>query len=137
MNLLCCCEDPYISSGDEVEDDDAENLTYVGNAVYDELRKHHNHQWHSLWNVTSGRVIGELHQTPFKSWSPDVDKDHPDGHDNWFPEKMGEIISRTKIWCDVLSLAPPDGMFLEEFQKALHIVAENSKHHTNNDRFLT
>jgi hypothetical protein len=42
--------------------------------------------------------------------------DPPPGNDDWFPEKMSEIVSRTKVWCDVMSLAPPDGLFLVEMQ---------------------
>mmetsp|Transcript_50876 Transcript_50876/g.99520 ORF Transcript_50876/g.99520 Transcript_50876/m.99520 type:complete len:475 (-) Transcript_50876:163-1587(-) len=39
---------------------------------------------------------------------------------------MGEIIGRTEVWCDVLSLAPPDGLFMVEFNKALQKLAKKS-----------
>jgi hypothetical protein len=45
--------------------------------------------------------------------------DPPPGNDDWFPEKMqkmSEIVSHTEVWCDVMSLAPPDGLFLVEMQ---------------------
>jgi hypothetical protein len=45
--------------------------------------------------------------------------DPDDGHDDWLPEKVYEMINRTEEWCDVLSLAPPDGLFLDAFKKAL------------------
>jgi phosphatidylserine/phosphatidylglycerophosphate/cardiolipin synthase-like enzyme len=45
------------------------------------------------------------------------------GHDDWFPEKMGEIMSRTEVWCDVMSLAPPDGLFMTQVQEALVKIA--------------
>ena len=63
---------PFNNSSDEaeelrehiVEDPDAVDLSYVGNAAYETLRK--KHSWHkdALWNVTTGKIIGELHQTP-------------------------------------------------------------------------
>ena len=46
---------------------------------------------------------------------------------NWFAEKMCEIMSKTTVWCDVMSLAAPDGYFLEQFQKALKTIADNNK----------
>lgn len=122
-NVLCCREPEY-SSGEEIEDDDATNLTHVGTAAYDELRKHHNEHHHQLWNVTSGKMVGQLHQTPLDGWPRETDPE--DGHDDWFPKKMGEIMSRTKKWCDVLSLGPPDGLFLDSFKEALQTIVETA-----------
>ena len=48
------------SSGDEVVDKSADDLSYVGVAAYDVLRKHHNHHHHELWNVTKGKVSDHL-----------------------------------------------------------------------------
>jgi phosphatidylserine/phosphatidylglycerophosphate/cardiolipin synthase-like enzyme len=39
---------------------------------------------------------------------------------------MSEIVSRTEVWCDLLSLAPPDGLFLVEMKKALTTIANNA-----------
>ena len=50
----------------------------------------------------------------------------PDGHDDWFPEIMGEVLSRTKIWGDVLSLGSPDGRFMTSFKNALATIAESA-----------
>ncbi|EEC47433.1 predicted protein [Phaeodactylum tricornutum CCAP 1055/1] len=126
MEMFDCCftcfERGYESSGDEIEDDDAENLSHVGQAAYDVLRKRHNRQHHTLWNVTSGVVVGELHQTPLTGWLRDVEYPR-DGHDDWFPEKMAEIMARTETWCDVMSLGPPDGLFMTQFQEALKTIA--------------
>lgn len=125
MTVLCCC-DHYEeeSSGEECEDKSAVHLSYVGTAAYNVLRRKHNWFHHQLWNITSGKVIGEVHQTPITSWKSE--RDPPDGNDLWFPQKMGEIMSRTEQWCDVMSLGPPDGLFLEEIKKALTIIADRS-----------
>jgi hypothetical protein len=112
------------SSGEEVEDASAEALSYVGKAAYDVLRAHHNHVHHELWNVTRGKVVGNLHQTPKDAFTREDMTDPPEGHDDWFPEKIGEIISRTEGWCDVMSLAPPDGLFMVAFKAALRKICD-------------
>jgi len=108
-----------------VEDLDAVELSHVGNAAYDALRRKHGWHHDKLWNVTSGKVIGEVHQTPMRSWA--ATEDLADGHDDWFPEKMGEIMSRTKVWCDIMSLGPPDGLFLEKMKEALKTIYDNAE----------
>jgi hypothetical protein len=110
------------SSGDEATDADAIGLSHVGQAAYDCLRRKHNHHHHSMWNVTSGKVIGEVHQTPLKGFPNKGTL--PENHDDWFPEKMGEIVSRTKVWADVMSLGPPDGLFMDAMNKAIKTIAE-------------
>ena len=113
------------SSGDEVTDQSAGDLSYVGTALYDVLRRRHNHHHHELWNVTKGKMIGKIHMTPKDAFSREDSVDPPEDHDDWFPEKCGEILSRTEQWCDVMSLAPPDGRFMEEFKKALLTICKN------------
>eukprot|EP00339_Tiarina_fusa_P005441 CAMPEP_0117075446 /NCGR_PEP_ID=MMETSP0472-20121206/53190_1 /TAXON_ID=693140 ORGANISM="Tiarina fusus, Strain LIS" /NCGR_SAMPLE_ID=MMETSP0472 /ASSEMBLY_ACC=CAM_ASM_000603 /LENGTH=505 /DNA_ID=CAMNT_0004800951 /DNA_START=16 /DNA_END=1531 /DNA_ORIENTATION=- len=113
-----------LAYGEAAVDDDAKGLSHVGEAAYERLRslysEHHHQLWnviehhHQLWNVTSGTVIGELHQTPKEAWPGHAVP--PEGHDDWFPAVMAEILSRTQIWCDVLSLGPPDGQFMTTFQ---------------------
>jgi hypothetical protein len=122
--VLLCCGNPEWSDGEEVEDASAENLSYVGLAAYEVLRKRHNRQHHKLWNVTSGTVVGELHQTPLSSFRGVHDPDP--GHSDWFPIKMAEIMARTEYWCDVMSLGPPDGLFMEKFQEALATISERA-----------
>ena len=112
------------SSGDEIFDKDATNLSHVGHAVHDVLRKHHNRHHHKMWNVTRGTVMGGVHQTPHH-W--DVNEDPSEAHSDWFPEKMGELIGKTEAWCDVTSLGPPDGKFMECFKSGLATLAEKSK----------
>mmetsp|Transcript_10058 Transcript_10058/g.25177 ORF Transcript_10058/g.25177 Transcript_10058/m.25177 type:complete len:557 (-) Transcript_10058:37-1707(-) len=122
---MSLCWEESESSGDEIEDDDADHLSYVGEAAYELLRKKHNRYWHDCWNVTSGSVVGELHQTP-RSYGWNRKGDPMDGHDDWFPAKMCEIMSRTQYWCDVCSLGPPDGLFMEKFKEALGNIAKTA-----------
>ena len=111
--------------GEPAVDEDAAALSHVGAAAYEALRtKHHEHH-HQLWNVTSGAIVGDLHQTPKEAWPGHPV--HPDGHDDWFPEIMGEILSRTTNFADVLSLGPPDGKFMTAFQGALAKIAETAE----------
>lgn len=107
------------SSGDECEDDDASDLSHVGAAAYEILRTKHNHQHHQSWNVTRARMVGDLQFTPKDAFNRNESKDPDDGHDDWFPDKCRDMIGRTEGWCDVLSLAPPDGKFMVAFKDAL------------------
>ena len=95
-----CCNYVYDDGGGEglVEDRSAANLSHVGEAAYNVLRKKHFWYHHRLWNVTSGKIVDELHQTPRTGWKSRDDP--PPGNDDWFPQKMGEIMSRTEIWCE-------------------------------------
>jgi phosphatidylserine/phosphatidylglycerophosphate/cardiolipin synthase-like enzyme len=125
FGFLCACLRRRYNPKDEeeVEDDDAVGLSHVGTAAYDVLRKRHHWHHHSLWNVTSGHVVS-LDHTPKQAWTePDV----LDGHSDWFPKKLAEIVARTEIWCDVLSLGPPDGVFMTEFNAALKQLHEKDK----------
>jgi phosphatidylserine/phosphatidylglycerophosphate/cardiolipin synthase-like enzyme len=123
VSWLCSSQQSTEHALPNAEDKSAKALSYVGNAAYDALRKKHQRHHHKLWNVTSGKVIGELHQTP----SSDVFTNHTalsaDGHGDWFPKKMGEIMSRTRVWCDLMSLSPPDGLFLDEIKNALQVIS--------------
>jgi len=115
---------------DEEEEDKSASklseLSHVGSAAYNALKIKHAWFHHLLWNFTSGRVVGELDHTPKDAWTRE-EGDPVEGHDDWFPEKLGRIISCTQVWCDVLSLGPPDGAFMNEFNKALITVAERAK----------
>lgn len=124
FDCLFCKKEDDESSGDEVEDSSAGTLSYVGTAAYDVLRKKHNHFHHELWNVTKGKMIGNLDHTPLDAFTRQDTIDPPEGHDDWLPEKIGEIITRTESWCDIMSLAPPDGLFLIAFKKALKQICD-------------
>mmetsp|Transcript_6969 Transcript_6969/g.15906 ORF Transcript_6969/g.15906 Transcript_6969/m.15906 type:complete len:358 (+) Transcript_6969:173-1246(+) len=125
VDTLLCRKHDDESSGDELFDKDAVNLSHVGEAVHDVLGRHHNRSHHSQWNVTSGKIIGSVHDTPRKVW--DTAANPEKDNDDWFPEKLANIISRTEAWCDIMSLGPPDGKFLTAFQGALQTLAERSK----------
>lgn len=118
----------WLSWGEAVVDDDAsvDKLSHVGMAAYDALRTKHFQYHNQLWNVTSGKMIGDIHQTPLKGFRESTESGGPDDHDDWFPEIMGKIIGRTKRWCDVLSLGPPDGRFMDSFKAALQKLAEKA-----------
>mmetsp|Transcript_11134 Transcript_11134/g.16718 ORF Transcript_11134/g.16718 Transcript_11134/m.16718 type:complete len:568 (-) Transcript_11134:83-1786(-) len=127
--VLCGCFSNF-SADDElakqVEDSSAQKLSTVGRAAYDALK--YKHAWHhkAQWNVTSGKTVGSLHQTPssavFKTTA-----DPEDAHADWFPEKMAEIMSKTTTWCDLMSLGPPDGVFLTKIKEALATICANAK----------
>ena len=116
-----------LSYGESVAgtDTDAERLSPIGQAAYEALRTKHREYHHSLWNVTHGKVVGKLHQTPLQAF-PGPPDGYEDGHDDWFPQIMGKILSRTRVWADVLSIGPPDGKFLAAFKDALTKIAENA-----------
>ena len=114
------------SSGDECEDDSAGDLSYVGTAAYNVLRRHHNHHHHELWNVTKGKIVGDLQFTPRDAFTRTGRTDPVAGHDDWFPKAIGDVIRKTQTWCDILSLAPPDGAFMDEFKDALKCIVEQS-----------
>lgn len=125
-NCLCLYETAESEPVPPVQDRSADGLSYVGEAAYQKLRTKHAAYHKSMWNVTQSKVVGSLQHTP----GPSIFKskiDPKEGHSNWFPEKMCEIMSKTTEWCDVMSLAAPDGYFLEQFKKALKTIAENNQ----------
>lgn len=114
----CCCTNLCETSGDDDEeavDHDAMGLSHIGKAAYQSLKKHHGRHHHVLWNVTSSKVVS-LDHTPKQAF---IDEDVEVGHSDWLPQKLAELVARTEIWCDVLSLGPPDGKFVTEFNNAL------------------
>jgi len=114
-----------ITYGKKTWDADAVDLSHVGQAAYECMRTKHSQYHNWLWNVTRGRVVGDLHQTPKDAFPGPADR-FEDGHDDWFPEIMGDILSRTTVWADVLSLSAPTGKFMTAFQGALSKIAENA-----------
>jgi len=128
LSKLCACktknENDYRIS--QVDDPSAADLSHVGTAVYETLRKKHAWHHHKLWNVATGTVIGELQQTPGSSVFT-RNGDPPVGHSDWFPEKMFEVMSKTEVWCDILSLSPPDGIFIDKCKEALQIISHRAQ----------
>jgi phosphatidylserine/phosphatidylglycerophosphate/cardiolipin synthase-like enzyme len=116
------CDEIPLSGVVTAQDDDVVNdLSHVGRAIYDCMRRKHPRYRGTLWNVTTGSVVGPFHQTPVHAFTCST-KEPETGHDDWFPQKMGEILSRTEYYADVMSLRPPDGLFLEEFTAALKTI---------------
>lgn len=109
-----------------VKDDDASRLSYVGNAANDILQTEHGKMWHKAWNVTTGKVTGEVNQTPHSKVSWIANQDPPEAHDAWFPQNMAKIMSKTQVWCDVTSLGPPDGQFMAAFKQALGVICQTA-----------
>jgi len=107
-------------------DEDAANLSYVGQAANELLESEHGKMWHKAWNITSGKVIGEVHQTPHPKVSWTANQDPPEAHDDWFPQNMAKIMSKTQVWCDVTSLGPPDGQFMTCFKEALGNICQTA-----------
>eukprot|EP00550_Attheya_septentrionalis_P002436 CAMPEP_0198283186 /NCGR_PEP_ID=MMETSP1449-20131203/2850_1 /TAXON_ID=420275 /ORGANISM="Attheya septentrionalis, Strain CCMP2084" /LENGTH=609 /DNA_ID=CAMNT_0043979723 /DNA_START=92 /DNA_END=1921 /DNA_ORIENTATION=+ len=123
---LCKNKGADDASDGEVHDDDALGLSHVGEAAYELLRTKHHRQHHSLWNVTSGKVVGKLHQTPINAFVPSMESSRAEGHDDWFPEKLAEIVKRTEIWCDIMSLTPPDGLFMSHLHEAFQLLSKKA-----------
>ena len=96
VDKLLCRKHDDESSGDELHDKDARNLSHVGEAVHKVLGRQHNRSHHSQWNVTSGKIIGSVDDTPKSVW--DTAADPGKDNDDWFPEKLAGIISRTEAW---------------------------------------
>ena len=87
-------------SGEETTDADAIGLSHVGEAAYEVLRTVHEDMHYVTWDVTSGKVVGDMDQTP--KGILDMDGEPPEGHSDWFPEKLQAIMERTEHWCDVM-----------------------------------
>eukprot|EP00578_Thalassiosira_sp_NH16_P001253 CAMPEP_0181131218 /NCGR_PEP_ID=MMETSP1071-20121207/30305_1 /TAXON_ID=35127 /ORGANISM="Thalassiosira sp., Strain NH16" /LENGTH=715 /DNA_ID=CAMNT_0023217391 /DNA_START=318 /DNA_END=2465 /DNA_ORIENTATION=- len=116
-------DEPY--SSECLDTKGASSLSYIGKAVHSTLQRQHYHHHRKMWNMTSGRVVGDVHYTPRDVW--DTSLDPGEGHDDWLPEKLAEIIGRTEAWCDVMTLGQPDGKFLTALQSALQKIAIRSK----------
>ena len=101
------------SSGEDedyykMEHDDS-NLSYVAKAAYAILRTKHatttqqnNKQQQTAWNLSSGKIVGKLHQTPRDAFRMTNTLSLgggagsiSDGHDDWFPEIIANIMKRT------------------------------------------
>ena len=106
-NLCCCFSSPFVhdEEAQEVEDASAVHLSHVGKAAYEVLRTKHQRHHHSLWNVTSGTLVGELQQTPKDVSITTTRSTTKSVHDEWFPQRLCDIIKKTHVFCDVMSLA--------------------------------
>ncbi len=129
LRFICCgtnIHEKVKDNGPPIEDGSAEDLSNVAKAAYDVLRTKHRSHHKSQWNVTKSVMVGSLHHTPDIKFVK-TGEEPKEGHADWFAEKMCEIMSKTTKWCDVMSLAAPDGYFLEQFKKALAAIAERNR----------
>mmetsp|Transcript_51578 Transcript_51578/g.102455 ORF Transcript_51578/g.102455 Transcript_51578/m.102455 type:complete len:713 (+) Transcript_51578:77-2215(+) len=104
-----------------------DGLSYVGEAARGVLSEKHAAYRNVCWNVTHGKVVGEIAQTPPREYWKDrqINDDCETCHSDSFPEKMGEIISKATEWVDFTSLGPPDGKFLDCIAKALKALSDS------------
>jgi len=112
------------SSSDDCFDACPMDLSHVGTAAYDVLRRDHNRRRRELWNVTKGSVI-RLDITPRDAFTRDDRTNPVKGHDDWFPRRLEQLIAKTEEWCDILTLDPPDGMFLDAFKNGIKKICKN------------
>jgi hypothetical protein len=126
--MLCFGKKKADDDDSSVEDQSASKLSHVGKAAYEVLRTKHAKYHKDLWNVTAGTIEGNVQTTPKCAFDKDSRKAGPPprepGHDQWLAEGIGEMIVRTEQWCDILTLNPPDGLFVEEIRKALAKLCE-------------
>jgi phosphatidylserine/phosphatidylglycerophosphate/cardiolipin synthase-like enzyme len=101
--------------------------SHVGEAAYKALASKHAKYRGACWNNTHGACVGEIVQTPAGAFYQErtLDADIADTHSDFFPEKMGEIISRATEWVDFASLGPPDGKFLKNIAAAIKTLADS------------
>lgn len=108
----------------EYEEQVTKRLSYVGKAAKKVLTDYHWPQHRECWNVTHGRCVGEVAQSPPRHiWEVDVPRD---GHSDSFPDLMYGVMVKTRRYLDFTSLSPPDGKFLTMIQKGLGEIARNA-----------
>lgn len=125
MKCGCVTDSEAEESEEEIaHDEDAVGLSYVGETIYEKLRTKHASTHNECWNVTNGKVIGEVRQTPpayfWKSVVP------AEKHSDFFPDSMYDTIVKAQYWVDITSLSPPDGRFLEKFRDAVTVLARRA-----------
>lgn len=144
----CCYSKPDIEREKlpPANDTEADGLSYVADAAYQLLRTKHAKHHNLMWNISKTRVIGSLLATPkpsvFHYDSSDAVirktgsslkeyvKQFENGdtrHSDWFVDNMCNLMCRTTMFCDLMSLAAPDGYFLEKIKAALKNICINAE----------
>jgi phosphatidylserine/phosphatidylglycerophosphate/cardiolipin synthase-like enzyme len=72
-------------------------------------------------------MVGDIQHSPKNTWKSTATHDPIKGDSNWLPTNMTYLLSQTQVWCDFMSLAPPNGLFLSQIKDALHIIANRCK----------
>lgn len=114
-----------------------DGLSYVGGAALDVLNwKHSNHKG-VCWNLSHGRIVGEVAQTPPKEYWRDakITEENAVTHSDEFPARMAAVIAKAEKFVDFASLGVPDGKFLSCIVKALQKL--DKSHKRVKIRFLT
>mmetsp|Transcript_14664 Transcript_14664/g.21959 ORF Transcript_14664/g.21959 Transcript_14664/m.21959 type:complete len:543 (+) Transcript_14664:78-1706(+) len=99
--------------------------SHIGEAAIKELEANHSEYKDELWASTTGKVVGEIQHSPNGMWDQLNDLDN--GHTDWFPEVYSDLLAKTEVFCDFISLSPPDGVFLEKIKASIAVLAEKSK----------
>jgi phosphatidylserine/phosphatidylglycerophosphate/cardiolipin synthase-like enzyme len=99
--------------------------SHIASAAIQELKTNHQKYHEKLWAKTSGRVIGQIQHGPKNTWAQEADLD--EGHSNWLPDTIAGLLAKTEVWCDFVSLSPPDDYFLEKIKGALATLANKCK----------
>jgi hypothetical protein len=128
---------------DSAEQRELVGFSSTGLAAFKALRVKHFWHYKRQWNVSSGRVVA-VHATPRvlqQAEAADADAEGgealspsslmlgslPQGHSDWFPQHLGDIVAQTEEWCDVLNLGPPDGLFMDAFTAAITRLHEKNR----------
>lgn len=106
---------------------EADGLSYVAQAAFEALMDGHEHQRGECWNLTHGKIVGEVCQTPKRQYWGQAEVQPKDTHDDEFPQRMYDLMVKAKSWVDITSLSPPDGKFAEKFAEALKQLDTNAK----------
>lgn len=124
-----CCQTfqkAWDSRGGKIPGATDKELSYVGQAARDVLFRKHFPNHGKSWNLSHGKIVGDIAQTPPKQcWG--MDEIQPlDSHSDILPQRMYDIIVKAQWWVDITSLAPPDGKFAHHIIAALKEIAERS-----------
>jgi len=111
---------------EEVHDEDAVGLSYVGHAVYEKLRTLHASTHNECWNVTHGKIVGQVQQSPPPQFWGAPDIQPVEQHSDFFPSLMYDLIVKAEKWVDITSLSPPDGKFMTKFRDAMTVLAKKA-----------
>lgn len=114
-----------------------QGLSYIAEAAETALSIKHPMYEGVCWNVTHGRLVGEVVQSPPSTFWKDAQltKELENYHSDDLPKKMFDVIVEAEYWVDFASLGVPDGKFLLAIVQAIKVLAESGKEVTL--RFLT
>jgi hypothetical protein len=103
-----------------------EQLSYIGESVACTLQAKHEIHRRSSWNVTSGRIVNDILQTPPRSHWGKPEVQPLQEHSDELPQRMHDVIVKAERWVDFASLAPPDGKFHKQIHDAICELGEKA-----------